>query len=88
MSTIIGKKTILRQVGLLYCWYMQKFVLEKSKFFPMIAWGTIVCFTVFVFGLTLNLRLVAEDLRLTTENLESIVSQSATTAGAVPETAE
>lgn len=57
---------------------MQKFVLEKSKFFPMIAWGTIVCFSVFVFGLVVNLRLVAEDLRQSTENLETLVQQSDT----------
>ncbi len=57
---------------------MQKFVLEKSKFFPMIAWGTIVMFSVFVFGLALNLRLVAADLKQSTENLESISRQQAT----------
>ena len=44
----------------------------------MIAWGTIVCFSVFVFGLVLNLRLVAEDLRVSTENLETLVQQTAT----------
>ena len=44
----------------------------------MIAWGTIVCFSVFVFGLVVNLRLVAEDLRQSTENLETLVQQSDT----------
>jgi hypothetical protein len=57
---------------------MQKFVLEKSKFFPMIAWGTIVCFSVFVFGLVVNLRMVAADLRESTENIETFVDQAAT----------
>lgn len=57
---------------------MQKFVLEKSKLFPVIAWGTILCFSVFVFGLVLNLRLVASDLRESTENIGTFVEQAAT----------
>lgn len=67
---------------------MQKFVLEKSKYFPMVAWGIIACFSVFVFGLVVNLRLTAEDLRLSTENLESIVQQNAAPAAALSETIE
>jgi hypothetical protein len=67
---------------------MQKFVLEKSKFFPMMAWGTVVLFSVFVFGLVLNLRLVAADLRQSTENLENMAMQNAAPAAATSETAE
>ncbi len=35
---------------------MQKFELERSRFFSIIAWGTIIGFSVFVFSLALNLR--------------------------------
>ncbi len=67
---------------------MQKFVLEKSKLFPMVAWGTIICFSVFVFGLVMNLRLVAADLRQSTENLENMAQQKAAPAAALTESTE
>lgn len=56
--------------------YMQKFVLEKSKFFPYIAWATLIGFTVFVYSLALNLQASTQNLKTTTEKLEMMLQET------------
>jgi len=57
---------------------MQKFALEKSKFFPILAWSTVIGFSLFVYSLVINLQATASDLRQTTENLELMIQQANT----------
>jgi len=57
---------------------MQKFALEKSKFFSYVAWSTIIGFSLFVYSLVINLQATAADLRQTTENLELMIQQTNT----------
>ncbi len=52
---------------------MQKFVLEKSRVFPYLAWVTVLGFTLFVFNLTLNLQNAVTDLQHSTDELETAI---------------
>ena len=52
---------------------MQKFVLEKSRVFPYLAWVTVLGFTLFVFNLTLNLQNAVTDLQQSTDELETAI---------------
>lgn len=44
--------------------------LEKYKIFPIIAWTTFIGFAIFVYGITLQLREVSENLEQTSSHLQ------------------
>ena len=44
--------------------------LEKYKAFPYIAWTLVIGFAIFVYNLTMNLSEVAENLAISSSNLE------------------
>jgi hypothetical protein len=46
--------------------------LEGYRFFPYIAWVTIILFTIFVYNLAVELRFAAEHLQSTTTQLETL----------------
>ncbi len=66
---------------------MQRFILEKSKVFPYVAWITILVFTVFVFNLTLNLQSAVTDLQQSTDALEAAVQALPHTTSTTTKTA-
>lgn len=55
---------------------MQKIALERAKYFPVLAWGTIIGFSLFVYSLVVNLQTAVADLGQVTSQLESAVNQS------------
>jgi hypothetical protein len=52
---------------------MNKFVLEKYRAFPYIAWALVISFALFVFALVQELQTVTTDLGLMTAQLETQV---------------
>jgi hypothetical protein len=50
-----------------------KFALEKYRAFPYIAWGTVICFSLFAFHLTQSLIEATSNLRLAQAELETNV---------------
>ena len=49
---------------------MSKFALEKYRLFPLVAWGTVIAFSFFVFQLTQSLNKTTSDLRNSRNELE------------------
>ena len=50
---------------------MQKFTLEKSRFFPYIAWAVVIGFTIFVGTLTIQLQDSLTELEKATQHTNS-----------------
>lgn len=46
---------------------MQPFTLEKSRFFPYFAWGTIIVFSLFVYGVTKNVSAQIQNIKEASE---------------------
>lgn len=42
---------------------MQKFALEKYRFFPYVAWGTIIIFSLFVYTVTKNVSAQIQNIQ-------------------------
>ena len=51
--------------------------LENFKVFPYVAWGLIISFSLFVYGIAQNLRTVTQDVAAQTAFLESTVTTPA-----------
>ena len=54
-----------------------KYALEKYRFFPYVAWGTVILFAGFVYHLTVTLYEVTSDLRTSQAELEAQVQMPA-----------
>ncbi|MCA9359302.1 hypothetical protein KC926_03800 [Candidatus Kaiserbacteria bacterium] len=48
--------------------------LEAYKIFPFVAWGLVIGFTYFVYGIAVELQAVATDLKIQTEYLQQQVN--------------